>query len=229
MCFLWLPICCSSYMAAKKSQGALPFVPVGARIPQLRDAVQTCQGCDLYRNATQAVLGEGPSNARIVMVGEQPGDKEDLAGRPFVGPAGSLLNRALEDAGIARSDVYVTNAVKHFKFEERGKRRIHKKPSATELVACRPWLDAELACVQPEIIVCLGATAARVVIGRQHSLLKNRGQFFEHPRARSVTATVHPSAILRAPEERQRHADYEAFVEDLKVVRRKLENSAPTH
>ena len=216
-------------MAARNSNsGAAPFVPPGATLAQLRDAAQSCQGCELYRNATQAVLGEGPSSARIVMVGEQPGDKEDLAGKPFVGPAGGLLDRALEEAGIPRSDVYITNAVKHFKFEERGKRRIHKKPSDSELVACRPWVAAELACIQPEIIVCLGATAARSVIGKQHSLLKNRGRFFDHSLAGSVTATVHPSAILRAPDPEQRHAGYKAFVEDLKLVRRKLRTAAQT-
>ena len=163
------------------------------------------------------------------MVGEQPGDKEDLAGKPFVGPAGGLLTRALEDAGIDRSDVYITNALKHFKFEERGKRRIHKKPSETEIVACRPWLDAELLLIKPEIIVCLGATAAHAVIGKKHRLLQERGRFFEHSMAKSVTATVHPSAILRAPTPEQRRAAYEAFVADLKAVRRKLESAAGAH
>jgi len=164
-----------------------------------------------------------------VMVGEQPGDKEDLAGKPFVGPAGGLLNRALEDAGIDRSDVYITNALKHFKFEERGERRIHKKPSDSEIAACRPWLDAELARIHPDFIVCLGATAARAVIGKQHRLLEQRGQFLEHPMARSVTATVHPSAILRRPDPDQRRADYEAFVKDLKGVRQRLEKVARAH
>ncbi len=171
-------------------------------------------------------MGEGPAQARIVMVGEQPGDREDRAGHPFVGPAGGLLSRALEDAGIDRTEVYVTNAVKHFKFEERGKRRIHKKPSDPEIVACRPWLDAELALIRPEIIVCLGATAARAVIGKQHRLLEERGRFFEHPMASLVTATVHPSAILRAPDAERRRASYEAFVADLKAVRMKLANAA---
>ena len=141
----WPPVCFCIDMTSSKSPGAAKYVPQRATLPQLREAAQKCKGCELYRNATQAVLGEGPSHARILMVGEQPGDKEDLAGKPFVGPAGALLDRALADAGIDRSDVYITNAVKHFKFEERGKRRIHKKPSETEVVACRPWLDAELA------------------------------------------------------------------------------------
>jgi DNA polymerase len=189
----------------------------------LRDAVQDCRGCELYRKATQAVLGEGPATARIVMVGEQPGDQEDRAGRPFVGPAGGLLNRALQDAGISRADVYVTNAVKHFKFEERGKRRIHKKPSDSEIAACKPWLWAELANIHPQLIVCLGATAARAVIGKEHRLLKERGHFFPHPMALSVTATVHPSAILRAPDTESRRLEYASFVKDLRAVRAKME------
>ncbi len=206
----------------KSAPGAASFVPHGGSLPQLREAVQKCQGCELYRFATQAVLGEGARTARIVLVGEQPGDKEDLAGRPFVGPAGGLLDRALAEADIDRGDVYVTNAVKHFKFEERGKRRIHKKPSLTEIVACRPWLEAEMAQVHPEVIVCLGATAARAVIGKEHRLLEERGRFFDHPWARCVTATVHPSSILRAPDEEKRHADYAAFVADLKAVRQRM-------
>ena len=208
---------------AKKIDGAGPFIPEGATLAQLRDAAQECRGCELYRDATQAVLGEGPTTARIVMVGEQPGDREDLAGHPFVGPAGGLLNRALEDAGIDRADVYVTNAVKHFKFEERGKRRIHKKPSDSEINACKPWLWAELALIRPQLIVCLGATAARAVIGKEHRVLKERGRFFDHEMAGCVTATVHPSAILRAPDSEQRRADYAAFVKDLRAVRAKLD------
>jgi DNA polymerase len=208
--------------APKRVPGAEPFVPHNPTLPQLRDAAQQCQGCDLYRNATQAVLGDGPSTARIFVIGEQPGDKEDLAGHPFVGPAGAILDRALQEAGIDRSEVYITNAVKHFKFEEPGKRRIHKKPSETEIAACSPWLAAELAIVQPDLIVCLGATAARAVIGKKHRLLEERGRFFEHPAARSVTATVHPSAILRAPDSAQRHAAYEAFLNDWKAIRKHL-------
>lgn len=209
-------------MRAAKSAGAEPYVPRGATLAQLADAIQSCRGCELYRYATQAVLGEGPSAARIVMVGEQPGDREDRAGRPFVGPAGALLDRALADAGIARDDVYVTNAVKHFKFEERGKRRIHKKPADTEIIACKPWLWAELARVRPQMIVCLGATAARAVIGKEHRILQQRGQFLPHSLAAVVTATVHPSAILRSPDPETRRHDYEAFVADLKAVREKL-------
>jgi DNA polymerase len=203
-------------------EGAASFIPSRATLPKLWNAAQRCTGCALYRNATQAVLGEGPATARIVVVGEQPGDQEDLAGRPFVGPAGRLLDKALAEAGIERSDVYVTNAVKHFKFEERGKRRIHKKPTAGEIAACRPWLDAELGLIKPELIVCLGATAAHAVIGRHHGVLEHRGEFFDHPAARKVTATVHPSSILRATDSETRHRDYDAFVKDLKHVRKMM-------
>lgn len=206
----------------KAVAGAAPFVPPHASLDQLRAAAQKCEGCDLFRHATQAVLGEGPNAARVVLVGEQPGDKEDLAGRPFVGPAGMLLNQALEDAGIDRAEVYVTNAVKHFKFEPRGKRRIHKKPSTSEVVACKPWLEAELALLRPAVIVCLGATAAQAVIGKEHRLLQERGKFFTHPMAEVVTATVHPSSILRAIDAEQRRTAYQAFVTDLKAVRRHL-------
>jgi uracil-DNA glycosylase family protein len=209
-------------MAGSKNSGAAPFVPSGGTLPQLQEAVQGCRGCELYRYATQAVFGEGPPHARIVMVGEQPGDREDQAGKPFVGPAGNLLDRALADAKITREDVYLTNAVKHFKFEERGKRRIHKKPAGGEITACWPWLEAELSAIRTEIVVCLGATAARAVLGKQHRLLKDRGRFFAHPMAGAVCATVHPSAILRAPDPVKRRADYEAFVKDLVSVRRKL-------
>ena len=225
----WPPVCFCIDMTSSKSLGAAKYVPQRATLPQLREAAQKCKGCELYRNATQAVLGEGPSHARILMVGEQPGDKEDLAGKPFVGPAGALLDRALADAGIDRSDVYITNAVKHFKFEERGKRRIHKKPSETEVVACRPWLDAELALLHPEIVVCLGATAARALIGKQHRVLRDRGQFVAHPMVKNITATVHPSAILRSPDPDERRAAYDNFVKDLKAVRQKLQTAAGAH
>ena len=198
------------------------YIPDKASLPTLRKAVQHCHGCDLYRAATQAVFGEGPAQARLMLVGEQPGNDEDLQGHPFVGPAGKLLDRALEEAGIARSEVYVTNAVKHFKFEERGKRRLHKKPRVSEIKACRPWLEAEVTRVQPEIIVCLGATAAQSILGNAFRLTKERGKFIEHPWARRVTATIHPSAILRAPDEAQRHLAYRSFVADLKRVRSEL-------
>jgi DNA polymerase len=183
----------------------------------------------LYRHATQAVLGEGPPAARIVMVGEQPGDREDLAGRPFVGSAGALLDRALADAGSPRAEAYLTNAVKHFKFEERGKRRIHKKPSIAEIDACLPWLSAELLCIRPRIVVCLGATAARALIGAKHSVTSERGRLFTHPQFGNVTITVHPSAILRVPDPDQRHAAYRHFVEDLKSARQKTSKRAVAH
>jgi uracil-DNA glycosylase family protein len=164
------------------------------------------------------VPGEGPAAASIVFIGEQPGDEEDRTGRPFVGPAGRLFDRALEEAGLERSTVYVTNAVRHFKFEERGKRRIHKKPSASESTACRPWLEAEIAAIRPDMIVCLGATAAQSVFGSDYRVTKQRGQFVKHPWAPQATSTIHPSAILRAPDE-QRALEYQRFVEDLKKVR----------
>ena len=201
---------------------AAQYVPAAATLEQLGLAAQRCKGCDLYKCATRAVMGEGPASARVMLVGEQPGDREDLAGKPFVGPAGKVLDRALEEAGIARQDIYVTNAVKHFKFEERGKRRIHKKPSIVETVACHPWVEAEIRIVQPRIIVCLGATAARAIIGKNHGVLQQRGKFVDHPGAEAVTATVHPSAILRIPDHLKRQQEYDAFVQDLVAVRRKL-------
>jgi uracil-DNA glycosylase family protein len=188
-------------------------------LPELRQAVQSCRGCDLYKHATQAVCGEGPQTSSIVFIGEQPGDEEDRQGKPLVGPAGRLLDRALSDVGIDRLAVYVTNAVRHFKFEERGKRRIHKKPNGTELKACRPWLEAEVALIRPSIIVCLGAIAAQSVFGPKWRVTKERGRFVEHPWAPHATSTIHPSAILRAPTDEQRHIEYERFMEDLKKVK----------
>ena len=199
---------------------AAPYIPEKPTLRTLRDAVQGCRGCDLYAHATQAVFGEGPRASQIVFVGEQPGDEEDRKGRPFVGPAGKLLDRGLADAAIDRSLVYVTNAVKHFKFEERGKRRLHKKPNGLEIKACRPWLEAELNLLQPEILVCLGATAAQTIFGSAYRLTKERGRFVENSWAPHVTSTVHPSAILRAPDEQQRHVEYQKFVDDLKKVQR---------
>ena len=202
-----------------QTRSAGDFIPPRPTLPKVRAAVQHCTACDLYRFATQAVSGDGHAHASVFFIGEQPGNDEDLKGHPFVGPAGKLLDRALADAGIERSDVYVTNAVKHFKFEQRGKRRLHKKPRASEIEACHPWLDAELSLVKPKIVVCLGATAAQAMLGPTFRLTKNRGKFFPHPQAPWVTATVHPSAILRAPDDEQRHAQYRDFVEDLKNVR----------
>src|SRR5438034_3956006 len=182
------------------TRSAAPFVPKTTSLRTLGSAVQGCRGCDLYKNATQAVFGEGPKAARVMFVGEQPGDQEDKAGKPFVGPAGMMLDRALEKAGIDRSEVYVTNAVKHFKFEPRGKRRIHSKPSAREVKACRPWLEAEIKVVQPQMIVCLGATAAQSLMGSAFRLTQHRGEALHTPWAPWLLATNHPSAVLRMPD-----------------------------
>jgi DNA polymerase len=213
----------------KRSQGqdASGYLPESRTIPALRAAVEACKACDLYKSATQAVFGAGPVSASLFFIGEQPGNEEDLKGAPFVGPAGKLFDRALAEAGIQRTEVYVTNVVKHFKFEERGKRRIHKKPSASEVDACHPWLEAEILAVKPKIIVCLGATAAQAVLGRDFRLTKERGTFVQHEWASYVTATVHPSAILRAPDQRQRHQQYLDLVADLRQVNRRLHQLAP--
>jgi uracil-DNA glycosylase len=197
---------------------AAEFIPDHPTPHTLRAAVQKCRGCDLYTLATQAVFGEGPISAEIVLVGEQPGDEEDRQGHPFVGPSGKLLDRALAEAGIDRSLVYITNAVKHFKFEERGKRRLHKPPSGMEMRACRPWLEAEINLIQPKIVVCLGATAATSIFGGTYRLTKERGQFVRTAWAPHTTSTVHPSVILRAPDEEQRNIEHEKFVADLKKV-----------
>ena len=212
-------------MLSAKLPGAAEFIPPHKTLRALQHAVQECRGCDLYRYATQAVLGEGPLSSRIMMVGEQPGNEEDIQGHPFVGPSGKLLDRALADAGIERREVYVSNAVKHFKFEERGKRRIHKKPAVSEIKACRPWLEAEVTLIKPEVIVCLGATATQAILGPAYRLTKERGNFIAHAWAPHVTATIHPSAVLRAPDSAQRHREYRSFVEDLKKVRGVLEKS----
>ena len=196
-------------------------------LPAVRDVARECKACDLYKRGTQTVFGEGPSKADIMMVGEQPGDAEDVAGHPFVGPAGRLLDRALEEAGIDRSRVYVTNVVKHFKWEPRGKRRIHAKPNAAEIGACRPWLDTEIALVKPRILVCLGATAAQALLGRTFRVTQNRGTFVPSTLAPLVTATVHPSSILRAPDDGARRQEMKEFVNDLKKVRHAMTRGAP--
>lgn len=202
---------------------AEPFVPATGGLPALRTAAQTCTGCELYRNATQTVFGQGTRNAELMLVGEQPGDKEDLAGEPFVGPAGNLLDKALEEAGIDRTQVYVTNTVKHFKWEPRGKRRIHKKPNMEEIRACRPWLDAEIQAVKPKLIVGLGATAAKALIGPSFRVTRERGQIVEaEDDLPLMSATVHPSSILRAPDEEARRLEYKLFVDDLGAFARFL-------
>ncbi len=203
-------------------RSAAPFVPQTKSIRTLTVAAHECRGCDLYKTATQVVFGAGPGKARVVFVGEQPGDQEDRQGAPFVGPAGAMLDKALEDAGIPRDDVYVTNAVKHFKWEPRGKRRIHKKPRASEVKACWPWLEAELRAVKPEIVVCLGATAAQSMLGAQFKLMQNRGKLVVSPLAEHVVATIHPSAVLRAPDSEGRRQAYESLVADLRVVAKAL-------
>jgi probable DNA metabolism protein len=197
---------------------ARPWVPAQGSLEQLRAAIPSCEGCDLHAPATQAVFGEGPPKARIMLVGEQPGDQEDLAGRPFVGPAGDVLARALADAGIDRSAVYVTNAVKHFKFEPRGKRRIHQTPRLSEIRACRPWVEAEIHAVQPAVLVCLGATAAQALIGPQFRLTRHRGQRLTTPWADVTLATYHPSAILRADTPETSAKYYELLVQDLQLA-----------
>ena len=181
-------------------------------------AAHACRGCDLYKHATQVVFGAGPRGAHVLFVGEQPGDQEDRQGEPFVGPAGALLDKALAEAGIPRDTVYLTNAVKHFKWEPRGKRRIHKKPRMSEVKACRPWLEAELRVVKPDMVVCLGATAAQSVLGSQFKLMAQRGQLLTSELAGRVVATIHPSAVLRAPDSEGRRAAYEMLVGDLKLV-----------
>ena len=183
----------------------------------LRARAAKCTACDLYKTGTQTVFGEGLESARAVLLGEQPGDSEDRAGRPFVGPAGKLLDRALEEAGIDRALVYVTNVVKHFKWTPRGKRRLHEKPNAREIAACRPWLDAELKLLKPEVLVCLGATAAQALLGRSFRVTKLRGQILEHD-GYKVMATVHPSSILRAPDDEARHREMELFIRDLRTI-----------
>ncbi|MFL6537658.1 MAG: UdgX family uracil-DNA binding protein [Chthoniobacterales bacterium] len=192
--------------------------PETKSVKELAAVAKNCTACPLYKNATQTVFGEGPKSARIMLVGEQPGDYEDVKGRPFVGPAGKLLDRALEEAGIDRMQVYVTNAVKHFKWEPRGKRRIHKKPSARDIAACRPWMEAELHAIEPDVLVCLGSTAAQAIFGPQFRVTKQRGQVLESSFARRTVATVHPSALLRAPDEETRHREYALFVNDLRVA-----------
>ena len=194
--------------------------PALKTIAELRTAARDCKACDLWKTGTQTVFGEGPSKSRIMFVGEQPGDQEDRLGHPFVGPAGNLLDRALEEAGVDRSNIYVTNVVKHFKWAAaaRGKKRIHKKPRYSEIHACRPWFDAELRVVRPQILVCLGSTAAQSLLGRDFSVTRQRGQLIASPLAPFVMATVHPSSILRAPDENARHQQMQAFINDLKIV-----------
>jgi uracil-DNA glycosylase family protein len=204
------------------AETAAPLVPERPSLRSLHEASANCRACPLWKDATQTVFGEGPANAAVVLVGEQPGDREDLEGRPFVGPAGRVLDEALGEAGIDRKQVYVTNAVKHFKWKAQGKRRIHQKPNAEEIAACRPWLDAELAVVEPDVLVALGATAAQALLGRAFRVTRQRGVPVDSDLAPNVLATVHPSSILRARDEAERRDAYAAFVADLRVVARLL-------
>jgi uracil-DNA glycosylase family protein len=208
----------------KRRKDPGPGVPVPELLPDrptldaVREIAAGCKACDLFMRGTQTVFGEGPRRADVMFVGEQPGDAEDMAGHPFVGPAGKLLDRALEEAGIDRQTVYVTNVVKHFKWEPRGKRRIHAKPNAAEIAACRPWVEVEIALVKPRILVCLGATAAQALLGRSFKVSRQRGEFVQSELAPRATATVHPSSILRAPDDEARRVEMRRFVDDLKKV-----------
>ena len=204
------------------AEGGYPKLPPKPSLAELRDAVQRCRACDLWARATQGVFGEGRRGAKVIFVGEQPGDQEDLQGHPFVGPAGRILDEALTEAGIDRSTVYVTNVVKHFKWKPapKGKRRIHEKPNATEIAACHFWLETELQLLKPRLIVALGATAAQALFGRTFKVTAQRGKAIDTPLAAHGIATVHPSSILRAPDEASRREDYRAFVKDLKAVAR---------
>jgi uracil-DNA glycosylase len=201
---------------------ATPFLPEQRNLKTLRDAAAGCRGCHLWRGATQTVFGEGLKRSHVMFVGEQPGDQEDRQGRPFVGPAGRELDRALEAVGIARDEVYITNVVKHFKFEERGRRRIHQTPKRFEIDACRPWLEEELRVVDPSALVLLGATAAKALLGSSFRLTQHRGELLDSDLAPIVTATIHPSAILRAPDDAARLEQRESFADDLRVVARAL-------
>jgi DNA polymerase len=199
--------------------------PQAGSLEELRAAAAGCRACDLWKTGTQTVFGEGTKKAEVMMVGEQPGDREDIEGKPFVGPAGRVLDKALEEVGIDRDLVYVTNVVKHFKWRPRGKRRIHQKPNLEEIRACQPWLNSELAVVKPRVLVCLGSTAAQALLGRQFRVTRERGLFVESSLAPRVTATVHPSSILRAGEDEDRQLAMEEFVADLRVVAQELNGS----
>lgn len=205
-------------MAEKADEWHPAPVPDTTSLKAVREAASSCTACPLYKNATQTVFGEGPRNPPMMLVGEQPGDSEDLSGKPFVGPAGKIMDRALEEAGIKRREVYVTNTVKHFKWEPRGKRRIHQKPNSRDIAACKPWLEAELRLVNPDLVVCLGATAAQAFFGPSFRVTKERGKLLSSPLAPKVIATVHPSSLLRQPNEESREREYAHFVADLRVA-----------
>ncbi|HXX42914.1 MAG TPA: UdgX family uracil-DNA binding protein [Chthoniobacterales bacterium] len=205
-------------MSVDREYARLATPPDTSNWSSLRDAARECTACPLYKNATQTVFGEGPRHASMMLIGEQPGDQEDVAGKPFVGPAGQIMNRALEEAGIDRAKVYVTNAVKHFKWEPRGKRRIHQKPNSREIAACRPWLEAELRLVRPRLVVAMGATAGQTLFGPSFRVTRDRGKVLSSKFGPKIVATVHPSSLLRQPDEEAREREYRNFVADLRVA-----------
>lgn len=209
-------------MAGENEGGAWDFFPERMNLTSLREAAAHCKGCDLWKIGTQTVFGEGRAGAKVVLIGEQPGDQEDLAGRPFVGPAGRLLDTALAEAGIDREHAYLTNVVKHFSWTPRGKRRIHQKPKAREIAACTPWLAAEISVLEPEVVICLGATAAQTLLGRDFRVTHDRGMWVVSDFAEKVMATIHPSAILRAPDAETREKEYRQFVKDLKFAAKEI-------
>jgi uracil-DNA glycosylase len=203
---------------AQPESAAAKLIPPRPTLAKLRASARECKACDLWLRGTQTVFGEGARHAQVMFVGEQPGDKEDLEGKPFIGPAGALLDKALVEAGIDRKQTYVTNAVKHFKWEPRGKRRIHKKPNSLEIAACRAWLDAEIEVIKPKVIVCLGATAAQSLLGRGFRVTKQRGRVVSLRDDIQIAATVHPSSILRAPDAESRHREMQLFIDDLRAI-----------
>jgi uracil-DNA glycosylase len=213
-------------MAKLRQSSAADFLPKQRTLESLRAAARSCKGCDLYKNATQTVFGEGPKDATVMLVGEQPGDMEDRQGHPFVGPAGRLLDKALAEARIPRDEVYITNAVKHFKWIHRGKRRLHQKPSIRQVIACKPWLEAEIQAIHPKVVVCLGATAALSMVGRTVRITQERGKFFDTDSGSVVFITIHPSSIYRLREKDEQEKEYHRFVAEMKLVGRKLRSLA---
>ncbi|HEY3151122.1 MAG TPA: UdgX family uracil-DNA binding protein [Candidatus Binatia bacterium] len=214
-------------MAPLQKTSAAEFLPKRHTLESLRAAARSCTGCDLYKNATQTVFGEGPKDASVMLVGEQPGDMEDRQGHPFVGPAGRLLDKALAEAHIPRDEVYITNAVKHFRWIQRGKRRLHQKPLIRQVVACKPWLEAEIQAIHPKVVVCLGATAAQSMMGRIVRITQERGKFLDGDSGAAVFVTIHPSSIYRLREKDEQEKEYRRFVAEMKTVQRKLRSIAP--
>jgi uracil-DNA glycosylase len=214
-------------MATLHKTSAAAFLPKRQTLESLRAAAGSCKGCDLYKNATQTVFGEGPKDASVILVGEQPGDMEDRQGRPFVGPAGRLLDKALAEARIPRDEVYITNAVKHFKWIQRGKRRLHQKPLIRQVVACKPWVEAEIQIIHPKVVVCLGATAAQSMMGRIVRITQERGKFLDGDSGAAVFITIHPSSIYRLREKDEQEKEYRRFVAEMKAVQRRLRSIAP--